>query len=249
MSLLGMLLGEEPGIIDTLLHYENKGQFGEYATEYALTHDNIKGYGKALHNIYLPNKGKTTELDVLFLHEKGIFVLESKNYSGWIFGSAEQQKWTQCLRGGEKSQFYNPIKQNEIHRRALAEFLHLSPDAISSYIIFSNCCELKQVPADTDSCKIVRRENLLRLLRRDLESRTASYSPVQVNAMAALLQPLTNVSVEQKAQHIDAIKERTEGTICPFCGGNIKLRSGKYGSFYGCSNYPKCRYTRPIKNG
>ena len=56
MSLLGMLLGEEPGILDTLLHYENKGQFGEYATEYALTHDNIKGYGKALHNIYLPNK-------------------------------------------------------------------------------------------------------------------------------------------------------------------------------------------------
>jgi hypothetical protein len=105
------------------------------------------------------------------------------------------------------------------------------------------------VPADTDSCKIVRRENLLRLLRRDLESRTASYSPVQVNAMAALLQPLTNVSVEQKAQHVDAIKERTEGTICPFCGGELKLRCGKYGSFYGCSNYPKCRYARPVKNG
>ena len=63
-------------------------------------------------------------------YQKSIFVLESKNYSGWIFGRAEQQKWTQCLRGGE-----------------------------------------------------------------------------------------------------------------------LKLRSGKYGSFYGCSNYPKCRYTRPVKNG
>ena len=49
MSLLGKLLGEEPGIIDTLLHYENKGQFGEYATEYARAHRRIRGYGKALH--------------------------------------------------------------------------------------------------------------------------------------------------------------------------------------------------------
>ena len=105
------------------------------------------------------------------------------------------------------------------------------------------------MPADTDSCKIVRRENLLRLLRRDLESRTASYSPVQVDAMAALFQPLTNVSTEQKAQHVDAIKARTEGKVCPFCSGELKLRSGKCGSFYGCSNYPKCRYTRPVKNG
>lgn len=243
-----MLLGEEPGIIDTLLHYENKGQFGEYATEYALTHDNVKGYGTTLHNIYLPNKGKTTELDVLFLHEKGIFVLESKNYSGWIFGGAEQQKCTQCLRGGEKNQFYNPIKQNDIHRRALAEYLRLPLNAISSYIIFSNRCELRQVPADTDFCKIVRRKKLLRLLRRDLDGRPTAYTPVQVDTMAALLQPLTNISAEQKAQHVDDIKERTEGTICPFCGGELQLRSGKYGSFFGCSNYPKCRYTRPAKN-
>ena len=86
---MGMLLGEEPGIIDTLLHYENKGQFGEYATEFALTNDNIKGYSQTLHNVYLPNKGKTTELDILMVHEKGIYVFESKNYSGWIFGGSE----------------------------------------------------------------------------------------------------------------------------------------------------------------
>ena len=66
------------------------------------------------------------------------------------------------------------------------------------------------MPADADSCKIVRRENLLRLPRRNLEERTASYAPAQVDAMAALVQPLTNVSAEQKAQHVDAIKERTE---------------------------------------
>lgn len=247
MGLLGMLLGEEPGIIDTLLHYENKGQFGEYATEYALTHDNIKGYCKALHNVYLPNKGKTTELDVLLVHEKGVFVFESKNYSGWIFGSADQQKWTQSLRGGEKNQFYNPMKQNDIHRKALAEFLGIPLEQISSYIIFSNRCELKSVPDDTPMCKIVRRERLLRKLRGDLDSRAVIFPSDTVDAICAKLQPLTDVTEEEKNKHVEDIKERTEGTVCPFCGGQLKLRSGKYGSFYGCSNYPKCRFTRQIK--
>lgn len=246
MGLIRMLMGEEPGIIDTLLHYENKGQFGEYATEFALTHDNIKGYSKALHNVYLPNKGKTTELDVLMLHEKGIFVFESKNYSGWIFGSADQQKWTQALRGGEKNQFYNPVKQNEIHRKALSEFLGISLERISSYIIFSNRCELKKVPDDTPMCKIMRRERLLRKLRSDLDARTIVFTQNEIDEMYSKLQPQINVTIEAKEKHVEEIKERTEGTVCPLCGGQLKLRSGKHGSFYGCSNYPKCRFTRQI---
>lgn len=247
MGLLGMLLGEEPGIIDTLLHYENKGQFGEYATEFALTNDNIKGYSKSLHNAYLPNKGKTTELDVLMIHEKGIFVFESKNYSGWIFGSADQQKWTQALRGGEKNQFYNPIKQNEIHRKALAEFLGVPLDYISSYIIFSNRCELKKVPDDTPVCKIVRRERLLRKLRSDLDVKTILFTQNEVDAIYTKLQGQANVTAEIKEKHIEEIKERTEGTVCPFCGKQLVLRNGKYGSFYGCTGYPQCRFTRQIK--
>lgn len=246
MGLLGMFMGEEPGIIDTLLHYENKGQFGEYATEFALTHDNIKGYSKSLHNVYLPNRGKTTELDVLLIHEKGIFVFESKNYSGWIFGSADQQRWTQALRGGEKNHFYNPIKQNEIHRKALSEFLDVPLEYISSYIIFSNRCELKKVPDDTPMYKIVRRGRLLRKLRSDLDAKTILFTQNKVNALYTKLQQQANVTFEVKEKHIEEIKERTEGTVCPFCGNQLVLRNGKYGSFYGCSTYPKCRFTRQI---
>jgi DNA topoisomerase-1 len=34
---------------------------------------------------------------------------------------------------------------------------------------------------------------------------------------------------------------------CPTCGaGRLSLKTGKYGAFIGCSNYPECRYTRPI---
>lgn len=32
--------------------------------------------------------------------------------------------------------------------------------------------------------------------------------------------------------------------ICPRCKGELVRREGRYGSFYGCSNFPSCRYTR-----
>ena len=247
MRLLRMLKGEEPGIIDILLHYQNIGQYGEYATEFALTHDNITGYSKSLHNVYLPNKGKSTELDVLLIHEKGVFVFESKNYSGWIFGDSDQQKWTQCLKNGEKHQFYNPIKQNQIHIKALAEFLQKPIGSITSYIVFSNRCELKRVPQDTDPCKIMRRENLLEKLQKDIDLHITAFTQDQVDLIYNKLLVQTNVTDEQKLKHINEIKERTEGTICPFCGSELKLKNGKYGQFYGCSNYPRCKYIRKIR--
>lgn len=45
-----------------------------------------------------------------------------------------------------------------------------------------------------------------------------------------------------------ALTTKIENLSCPKCGGSLILRSGKYGDFYGCSNYPKCRYTKPVKS-
>ncbi|MDZ7793900.1 MAG: topoisomerase DNA-binding C4 zinc finger domain-containing protein [Spirochaetia bacterium] len=40
-------------------------------------------------------------------------------------------------------------------------------------------------------------------------------------------------------------KERS--LVCPRCGGNLLVRNGPYGKFYGCSNYPNCRYKKNIR--
>lgn len=37
---------------------------------------------------------------------------------------------------------------------------------------------------------------------------------------------------------------KTNGEVCPKCGGKLIMRFGKYGRFIGCSNFPECRYTR-----
>ena len=101
MGLFEILKGEQPGFIKTLLNDENAGQFGEFSTEYALTNHNLPGDLVVLKNVYVPYQGRTSEIDLLMIHEKGIFVFESKNYSGWIFGCADQLNWTQSLQNGK----------------------------------------------------------------------------------------------------------------------------------------------------
>ena len=110
MGLWEIIKGEQPGIIKSILNYENLGQFGEFSTEYALTNNNLDGELVVLKNIYVPYRDKTSEIDLLMIHEKGIFVFESKNYNGWIYGKGWEKNWTQLFPLGkglsEKIQFF-----------------------------------------------------------------------------------------------------------------------------------------------
>ena len=77
MGLIGWLLGEEPGILERIKYaIDNggidKGSYGEWLTEYMLDNNSIRGYSKSLHNIYIPYRGRTSEIDILFVHEKGL---------------------------------------------------------------------------------------------------------------------------------------------------------------------------------
>ena len=127
---------------------EERGDIGENIIYSAL--NKVRGRKALLPNCYIPvgQKG-TTEIDMIFLHESGLYVIESKNYSGWIFGNEEQDHWTQCLRGKfhttQKHSFYNPLRQNETHICALMELLKDDTVPYYSYVVFGNNCELKNV--------------------------------------------------------------------------------------------------------
>jgi hypothetical protein len=64
-----------------------------------------------LENLTLPTTQGTTQIDHIVLSRFGIFVVETKNMSGWIFGGESQARWTQVMRG-HKAQFQNPLHQN-----------------------------------------------------------------------------------------------------------------------------------------
>lgn len=248
MGFWEVLKGEQPNFIQMLLHYENKGQFGEYTIEYALGHKNIDGRMAIFKNLYVPYKGKTTEVDLLMLHEKGIFVFESKNYSGWIFGDRDQLNWTQSLSNREKNHFYNPIRQNQTHIKALAAALDKSVADFTSYVVFSERCELKKVPTNTDEVVIVRRPEMLKHLRKALAERSVIYSLEEMERLTAILTTFTNKSETVKQEHVDEIHRQLNSDQCPFCGNKLVRRNGKYGAFWGCSTYPRCKYKRQIKD-
>lgn len=244
MGLWEILKGEQPGLINTILHYQNKGQFGEYSTEFALTNNNLDGRFSVHRNVYIPYKNGTCEIDLLMFHERGIFVFESKNYSGWIFGSTEELYWTQTFQNGERFRFYNPIKQNNTHIKALSAFLNLPEDVFSSYIIFSERCTLMRIPYPTSSTVVLRRPDMLDYLRQDLSMRVICYSPSEIEVFSGAIQNCTNISEEEKFRHAEEARNVADGNTCPFCGQPLILRHGRYGDFIGCSAYPKCKFTR-----
>ena len=77
----------------------------------------------------------TTQIDHIFVSKYGIFVVETKNYKGWIFGNEKQAQWTQKLY--KKSyRFQNPLHQNYKHQKALQALLDIPQEKIHSVIAF-----------------------------------------------------------------------------------------------------------------
>ena len=75
---------------------------------------------KVLDDLMLPSRGNTntTQIDHIVVSDFGIFCIETKSYSGWIFGHAQQQHWTQVIYRYKKK-FYNPLRQNYAHIKAV----------------------------------------------------------------------------------------------------------------------------------
>jgi len=187
------------------LKHTNPGAYGEYLIFKILNSNHIPGYKRILNNIYIPYNGRTSEIDILMINEKGIFVFESKNYSGWIFGSAEQKKWTQSLNKYTKTQFYNPIRQNATHINAISQYLRIDKKLMKSIIVFSDECVLMKIPQNTEHYTITQSYYLTDVMKQELYYRNNVFSISDIDNIAIALEPLTNVSEEIKQSHIENI--------------------------------------------
>ena len=257
---------------------ERIGKHGEQLTERKLNLINLFGRkGLVLKNIYIPkDNGETTEIDLIYVTQKGLFVIESKNYSGWIFGDSKSRYWTSCLPNGDHNRFYNPIKQNNSHIKWLGKYLDnyaLSAIPFFSFIVFSDRCEFKKVPFDDPQCIICYRKDLPRYVRDVWNGFPDYLSNDVVNNVYNTLNKLTDVSEALKQNHIENINRHLYSGFsqpkfynnthqiepqysnsvptCQWCGSPLVVRTVKEGynagkQFYGCSNYPKCKYTQNL---
>ena len=110
---------------------EEQGERGEDKVSATLKRfDPIGKDGHILRNLYVPvAKDNTREIDLLCVTAKGLIVVESKDYAGYIFGDEARQNWTVTLNGGrrgiEKHHFFNPIWQNNAHIMRLRNTLDM----------------------------------------------------------------------------------------------------------------------------
>lgn len=193
----------------------DKGRYGEFLTYRKLA--KIDGNKQFLFNIYIPKEdGTTTEIDALLIHETGLYVLESKNYSGWIFGTDTQKNWTQTLPQGKgrapvKNKFFNPVMQNKGHTRALRTYLKDEQLPIRSVIVFSERCELKKVEITDSNCIVIKRDDLTWTMKALIKQAENILTAAGIDEIFQKLYPLTQMSDAQRQAHVDNINEKYKG--------------------------------------
>lgn len=193
--------------------------------------------------IVIPTARGTTEIDHLIVSRYGIFVVELKDRSGWIFGDAFEPRWT-AVHFGRKFRFQNPLHQNFGHLKALEEFLGVDARLLRGIVVFRGSFEFKTpIPAG--------------VLCHRYDRWVAAHQDVVLDDAAVL-------SITHKLhmdayhgwlagiRHARSVRERLASDMaCPKCGGALRRLTQRSGpdpgsQFLGCSNYPRCKFTRPL---
>lgn len=219
----------------------SKGERGERYVAVLLKRLPEKSY-RVINNLLISNDGYTSQIDHVIVSVYGIFVIETKNYIGWICGGEHSDYWTQNIYGN-KYKFRNPIHQNYGHIKALKNTLKDYPNIpYISIIAFSQKASL----GVSSSIPVIYWDDIVPLIIQ-YANKVLSESEIEI-ITSTLLSSNVN-SIENRRHHSKVIKENVRkrketinSGICPRCGDKLVVRNGKYGFFYGCSNYPRCKY-------
>lgn len=213
----------------------NRGKEGEVLVAKVLS----KLDGKFINNyIFLDRFDKSHQIDHIFISRRGVFIIETKNYSGMIFGKENQENWVQVLAyGNVKNKFYNPVKQNETHYKMIKALIRFKYIPIYSCVVF--------VHGDLTG---VEAEDVFNLdyLHDFIEEKPIKISESQVDMIYNFLDDkrAKEISDDEHSASVRNMLDNIENNICPICGGKLVKKEGSYGEFYGCSNYPKCKFSK-----
>ena len=195
-----------------------------------------------INDLLLRSGANSTQIDHVVVSIYGLFVIETKYYKGWIYGGPESEYWTQNIYG-KKFQLRNPVLQNKGHIRAIKRTLKLREEIpVYSIVAFSAQASLNI----NQTLPVLYWRQVVPYIRQ-FDQPKLSESEAQ-NLYEDLLAAGTadNVARKQHIQNVRQNQQRRDFAVsrgrCPRCGGELVLRHGQYGSFYGCANYPRCHY-------
>ena len=221
----------------------SKGDAGEFASNVML-----KWLGKnyrVFHNITFMDGEKSVQIDHIVVSVYGIFVIETKNYSGTIYGKEDSGSFIQYI-GKKKNEFYSPIKQNRGHIYSLTNVI--GNYKYVSIVAFSGSAKLK-----VESTTYV---NYIGGIRKHIKSyRQALYSIEEVNEICGKISEVSLKGLGVHRRHVEDVRGRMDeyennvrSGICPRCGKSLSMKKGKYGDFLGCSGYPRCKFKKSVGN-
>ena len=203
----------------------------------------VNGDFRVFNNLTLETPDGTTQIDHIILSRSGVFVVETKNLMGWIFGDEKQKQWTQVIYG-KKYRFQNPLHQNYKHTKAIQNLLGIKKNQILSVVVFVGDSRFKtKIPS-----------NVLKL--RELLPYIRSYTAIIFsnedieNFSQKLNNPVYSDSSNHK-KHIRNLQNNLRNPFCPRCGKTMVLRTARKGNaigsgFWGCSGYPNCKATKRV---
>lgn len=198
------------------------------------------GYKYVINNLVLKtNNGRTCQIDHIVINKSGLFVIETKNYSGRIYGQENHQEWTQVLQYGKvKNKLYNPLKQNRSHVYHVSNAISCKVPIISAVVFTQGNTQY----IDADGVYTPRG------LKQLLSGGKKTLSPALMKKIYEELLSANQIDTpdSEHIRNIKRMKNDLAHNLCPRCGKRLTKRTGKNGAFWGCSGYPNCRFTKSI---
>lgn len=219
-----------------------KGIFGEFQVNLAAKLFLNKDNYHLIKNVTLQTEDGTTQIDHIIVSKYGIFVIETKNMKGWIFGSERQRTWTQKIYKNT-NKFQNPLHQNYKHTKTLQSCLNIHEDSLFSVVVFVGDSTFKTEMPDN----VTYAGGYVRFIKSKKDVVLSDVEVVDVvrQIESGRLTPSLKTNREHVA-HVKSVVEEKKNR-CPKCGSELVARVAKKGAnagkeFLGCSAFPKCRY-------
>jgi len=219
-----------------------KGELGEFKVNFGIRFLLDRGDYHLIKNITLPVGEGTTQIDQLIVSPYGIFVIETKNMNGWIFGSPNQAQWTLQLYRYKKK-FQNPLRQNYKHVAAVQELLSLGSHQVYNVVVFVGGSTLKApMPAEVVHgvfalAKFIKSKRVPLLAEYDLQG-----------IIDILMNDRLRPGLRTNFTHVRNVEAQASSRACRRCGTEMVERTNKRSGerFLGCKRYPQCKGTRPL---
>ncbi len=222
-----------------------KGMIGESLVNLAIALRLNKNEYHLFKNVTISTKDGTTQIDHIIVSRYGIFVIETKNMKGWIFGDENQKTWTQKIYK-HTNKFQNPLHQNYKHTKTLESLLKIDKDKIFSIITFVGNSTFKtEMPVN-----VTYAGGFIKFINSKTMKLFSEQEVININ-LRITEKRLSN-TIRTHIEHVhhvkDIVQKKENKNLCPRCGNTLVKRISKRGNtkgneFYGCSSYPKCRYT------